>query len=68
MGNWHDSLVDAEQMTGYESGERVRDEDAPFIASDLPSIARSPRAVVGFIGRTERGPVNEPTLTKMASR
>jgi hypothetical protein len=30
----------------------------------VPSIARSPRAVVGFIGRTERGPVNEPTLIR----
>ena len=29
---------------------------------DSPSIARSPRAVAAFVGRTERGPVNEPTL------
>ena len=64
MGNWPDSLVDANQMTEYVSGERVRDEDAPLLASDLPSIARSPRAVVGLIGRTERGPVNEPTLIR----
>jgi hypothetical protein len=64
MGNWVDSAVDADQMTEYESGDRVRDEDPPLIASDAPSIARSPRAVVGFIGRTERGPVNEPTLIR----
>jgi hypothetical protein len=64
MGNWLDSLVDADQMTEYESGDRVRDGDAPLIASDVPSIARSPRAVVGFIGRTERGPVNEPALIR----
>ncbi len=64
MGSWIDSLVDAEQMTQYESGDRVRDEDPPLIAADAPSIARSPRAVVGFIGRTERGPVNEPTLIR----
>ena len=64
MGNWREPLGVADQMTEYESGERVRDEDAPVSASDLPSIARSPRAVVGFIGRTERGPVNEPTLIR----
>jgi hypothetical protein len=57
-------MVDADQMTEYESGDRVRDEDAPLITSDVPSIARSPRAVVGFIGRTERGPVDEPTLIR----
>lgn len=64
MGNGVGSLVDAKQMTEYESGDRVRDEVAPFTSLDVPSIARSPRAVVGFIGRTERGPVNEPTLIR----
>ena len=64
MGNRLDSSPDTELMTEPGTGERVNGRSAADSVADMISIARSPRAVVGFIGRTERGPVNEPTLIR----
>jgi len=64
MGDWLDGSADTDVMTQDRTGDRVHEADFANTVVDVPSIARSPRAIVGFIGRTERGPVNEPTLIR----
>ncbi|HMB74669.1 MAG TPA: hypothetical protein VKQ06_13930, partial [Gammaproteobacteria bacterium] len=51
-------------MTERGTEGRVHEDGFADVLSDVTSIARSPQAVVGFLGRTERGPVNEPALIR----
>ncbi len=64
MGDWLNGPADADLMTEDRTGDRVHEADFSSTVVEVPSIARSPRSIVGFVGRTERGPVNEPTLIR----
>jgi len=64
MRDWLDAVFDVDLMREHEAEDRIEQAGIGDEDSDVTSIARSPHAVVGFIGRTERGPVNEPVLIR----